>query len=161
MLEDPEQIWERVRAMKEEQGKSLGQIAKDSGVPLTTVKRFFNGATKNPGFLSLCQIIYALGASVDEVLEIDGEKQSVHMENENKYTRHLEKDLHYERRSKTKWQIIFLVLVIFNILLLLLDIFRPEAGAIRIQQQVSGTAGRAAWEMLNRVVRTVRSIRGF
>ena len=43
----------------------------------------------------------------------------------------------------------------------LLDIFRPEAGAIRIQQQVSGTAGRAAWEMLNRVVRTVRSIRGF
>ena len=68
MLEDPEQIWERVRAMKEEQGKSLGQIAKDSGVPLTTVKRFFNGATKNPGFLSLCQIIYALGASVDEVL---------------------------------------------------------------------------------------------
>ena len=73
MLEDPEQIWERVRAMKEEQGKSLGQIAKDSGVPLTTVKRFFNGATKNPGFLSLCQIIYALGASVDEVLEIDGD----------------------------------------------------------------------------------------
>ena len=95
------------------------------------------------------------------MLEIDGEKQPVHLENENKYTRHLEKDLHYERRSKTKWQIIFLVLVTFNILLLLLDIFRPEAGAIRIQQQVSGTAGSAAWEMLNRVVRTVRSIRGF
>ena len=161
MVDDAELLWERVCALREEQGKSLAQIAEESRVPITSVKRFFSGETKNPGFLSLCQIIYALGASVDEVLEIDGEKQPVHMENENKYTRHLEKDLHYERRSKTKWQIIFLVLVTFNILLLLLDIFRPEAGAIRIQQQVSGTVGRAACEMLNRVVRTVRSIRGF
>ena len=31
MLEDPEQIWERVRAMKEEQGKSLGQIERTAG----------------------------------------------------------------------------------------------------------------------------------
>ena len=70
MIEDSELIWERVRTLKDERGKSLAQISKDSGVPLTSVKRFFNGVTKNPGFLSLCQIIYALGGSVDEVLEI-------------------------------------------------------------------------------------------
>ena len=93
MVEDAELLWERVCILREEQGKSLAQIAEESRVPLTSVKRFFSGETKNPGFLSLCQIIYALGASVDEVLEIDGEKQPVHLENENKYTRHLEKDL--------------------------------------------------------------------
>ena len=160
MLEDPELIWERVCVLREELGKSLVQISKDSGVPLTSVKRFFNGVTKNPGFLSLCQIINALGASVDEVLEIDREKQPLHMESDCKYTRHLEKDLHYERKSKVRWQIIFLVLVSLNILLLLLDIFRPETGSIRYQQQMAGCAGRAAWEMLCRVFRTVKGVGG-
>lgn len=158
MIEDSELIWERVRALKDERGKSLAQISKDSGVPLTSVKRFFNGVTKNPGFLSLCQIIYALGGSVDEVLEIDREKQPVHMEHDCKYTRHLERDLHYERRSKSRWQIIFLVLVSLNILILLLDVLRPETGSIHYQPQIAGTAGKTAAEMLCRLLRGVRSL---
>ena len=115
MIEDSELIWERVRTLKDERGKSLAQISKDSGVPLTSVKRFFNGVTKNPGFLSLCQIIYALGGSVDEVLEIDREKQPVHMVADNKYSRFLEKDLSYERKSKFRVCVAFLVLVAINI----------------------------------------------
>ena len=158
MIEDSELIWERVRTLKDERGKSLAQISKDSGVPLTSVKRFFNGVTKNPGFLSLCQIIYALGGSVDEVLEIDREKQPVHMEHDCKYTRHLERDLHYERRSKSRWQIIFLVLVSLNILILLLDVLRPETGSIHYQPQLAGTAGKTAAEMLCRLLRGVRSL---
>lgn len=158
MIEDSELIWERVRALKDERGKSLAQISKDSGVPLTSVKRFFNGVTKNPGFLSLCQIIYALGGSVDEVLEIDREKQPVHMEHDCKYTRHLEIDLHYERRSKSRWQIIFLVFVSLNILILLLDVLRPNVGSIHYQPQLAGTAGKTAAEMLHRLLRGVRSL---
>ena len=127
-------------------------------MPLTSVKRFFNGVTKIPGFLSLCQIIYALGGSVDEVLEIDREKQPVHMEADCKYTRHLERDLHYERRSKSKWQIIFLVLVSLNILMLLLDVLRPEAGIIHYQPQLAGTAGKTAAEGLYRLFRGVRNL---
>ena len=158
MIEDSELIWERVRTLKDERGKSLAQISKDSGVPLTSVKRFFNGVTKNPGFLSLCQIIYALGGSVDEVLEIDREKQPVHMEHDCKYTRHLERDLHYERRSKSRWQIIFLVFVSLNILILLLDVLRPNVGSIHYQPQLAGTAGKTAAEMLCRLLRGVRSL---
>ena len=158
MIEDSELIWERVRALKDERGKSLAQISKDSGVPLTSVKRFFNGVTKNPGFLSLCQIIYALGGSVDEVLEIDREKQPVHMEHDCKYTRHLERDLHYERRSKSRWQIIFLVFVSLNILMLLLDVLRPNVGSIHYQPQLAGTAGKTAAEMLCRLLRGARSL---
>ena len=158
MIEDSELIWERGRALKDERGKSLAQISKDSGVPLTSVKRFFNGVTKNPGFLSLCQIIYALGGSVDEVLEIDREKQPVHMEADCKDTRHLERDLHYERRSKSRWQIIFLVFVSLNILILLLDVLRPNVGSIHYQPQLAGTAGKTAAEMLCRLLRGVRSL---
>ena len=158
MIEDSELILERVRTLKDERGKSLAQISKDSGVPLTSVKRFFNGVTKNPGFLSLCQIIYALGGSVDEVLEIDREKQPVHMEHDCKYTRHLERDLHYERRSKSRWQIIFLVFVSLNILMLLLDVLRPNVGSIHYQPQLAGTAGKTAAEMLCRLLRGARSL---
>lgn len=158
MIEDSELIWERVRALKDERGKSLAQIAEESRVPVTTVKRFFSGETKNPGFLSLCQIIYALGGSVDEVLEIDREKQPVHMEHDCKYTRHLERDLHYERRSKSKWQIIFLVFVSLNILILLLDVLRPNVGSIHYQPQLAGTAGKTAAEILHRLLRGVRNL---
>ena len=108
-------MWERVCALKEEQSKSLAQIAEESRVPITSVKRFFSGETKNPGFLSLCQIIYALGGSVDEVLEIDREKQPVHLEADSKYSRFLEKDLSYERKSKFRVCVAFLVLVAINI----------------------------------------------
>ena len=156
MLEDPEQIWERVRAMKEEQGKSLGQIAKDSGVPLTTVKRFFNGATKNPGFLSLCQIIYALGGSVDEVLEIDREKQPVHVEADSKYSRQLEKDLHYERKSKYRVWVAFLVLVAINIAMLLFDLFNPYVGYIRYQRQMAAYTGETASVVFGILTRKIK-----
>ena len=158
MIEDSELIWERVRTLKDERGKSLAQISKDSGVPLTSVKRFFNGVTKNPGFLSLCQIIYALGGSVDEVLEIDREKQPVHLEADSKYSRFLEKDLQYERKSKYRVWVAFLVLVAINIGMLLFDIFNPYVGYIRYQRQMAAYAGEAASVVLGVIVRKIKAI---
>lgn len=144
MIEDAEIVWERVCALKEEQGKSLAQIAEESRVPVTTVKRFFSGETKNPGFMSLCQIIYALGGSVDEVLEIDRGKQEAHVETDSKYSRQLEKDLHYERRSKYRVWIAFLVLVAINVGMLLFDLFNPYVGYIRYQHQIAVYASETA-----------------
>ncbi len=156
MIEDSELIWERVRALKDERGKSLAQISKDSGVPLTSVKRFFNGVTKNPGFLSLCQIIYALGGSVDEVLEIDREKQPVHMEADSKYSRQLEKDLRYERKSKYRVWVAFLVLVAINIVMLLFDLFNPYVGYIRYQRQMAAYTGETASVVLGVLLRKIK-----
>ena len=59
---------------------------------------------------------------MDEVLEIDGEKQPVHIESDSKYSRFLEKDLRYERKSKFRVWVAFLVLVAINICMLLFDI---------------------------------------
>lgn len=158
MVDDAELLWERVCVLREEQGKSLAQIAEESRVPITSVKRFFSGETKNPGFLSLCQIIYALGGSVDEVLEIDREKQPVHLEADSKYSRFLEKDLQYERKSKYRVWVAFLVLVAINIGMLLFDIFNPYVGYIRYQRQMAAYAGEAASVVLGVIVRKIKAI---
>ena len=156
MVDDAELLWERVCALREEQGKSLAQISEESHVPLTSVKRFFSGETKNPGFLSLCQIIYALGGSVDEVMEIDREKQPVHVEADSKYSRQLEKDLHYERKSKYRVWVAFLVLVAINIVMLLFDIFNPYVGYIRYQRQVAAYTGETASVVLGILIRKIK-----
>lgn len=157
MVDDAELLWERVCALREEQGKSLAQIAEESRVPITSVKRFFSGETKNPGFLSLCQIIYALGGSVDEVLEIDREKQPVHMEADSKYSRFLEKDLRYERKSKFRVWVAFLVLVAINICMLLFDIFNPYVGYIRYQRQMAAYTGETASVVLCVVISKIKA----
>lgn len=156
MVEDAELIWRRVCTMKEEQGKSAAQIAEESGVPITSVKRFFSGETKNPGFLSLCQIIYALGGSVDEVMEIDREKQPVHVEADSKYSRQLEKDLRYERKSKYRVWVAFLVLVAINIAMLIFDLLNPYVGYIRYQRQMAAYTGETASVVLGIILRKIK-----
>lgn len=156
MVEDAELLWERVCILREEQGKSLAQIAEESRVPITSVKRFFSGETKNPGFLSLCQIIYALGGSVDEVMEIDREDQPVHMEADSKYSRLLEKDLRYERKSKYRVWVAFLVLVAINIVMLLFDLFNPYVGYIRYQRQMAAYTGETASVVLGIIIRKIK-----
>ena len=156
MVEDAELLWERVCILREEQGKSLAQIAEESRVPITSVKRFFSGETKNPGFLSLCQIIYALGGSVDEVMEIDREKQPVHVEADSKYSRLLEKDLRYERKIKYRLWVVFLVLVAINIAMLLFDLFNPYVGYIRYQRQIAAYTGETASVVLGILLRKIK-----
>ena len=52
---------------------------------------------------------------MDEVMEIGREKQPVHMVADSEYSRFLEKDLSYERKSKFRVFVAFLVLVAINI----------------------------------------------
>lgn len=106
-------------------------------------------------YKSLCQIIYALGGSVDEVLEIDREKQEAHLETDSKYTRQLEKDLHYERRSKYRVWIAFLVLVAINVGILLFDLFNPYVGYIRYQHQMAAYASETAYIVLAAVMANI------
>ena len=108
-------------------------------------------------YKSLCQIIYALGGSVDEVMEIDREKQPVHMEADSKYSRFLEKDLQYERKSKFRVWVAFLVLVAINICMLLFDIFNPYVGYIRYQRQMAAYTGEATSFVLFMVISKIKA----
>ena len=54
-----------LQALKEDKGLTSADIAKLSGVPEQTVKRFFPGATPDPQFTTIAKITIALGGSLD------------------------------------------------------------------------------------------------
>lgn len=50
-----------------------------------------------------------------------------------RFCNQLLKDLSYERKSKHKWQLAFVVLCVLVMLMMLIDIFNPQLGYIRYQ----------------------------
>lgn len=132
MVENNEIVWEKVCAMQESAGMTVADISARSGVPLTTVKRYFRGETKNPGFFQVCQIIHALDGSVDDVIGLDTGQQPTHYApTDERFCNQLLKDLGYERKSKHKWQLAFVALCVLVMLMMLVDIFNPQLGYIR------------------------------
>lgn len=102
MIDNADVIFEKVIALKEQSGMTFDEISIKSKVPLTSVKRYFNGETKSPGFLQLSSIIVALDGSVDEVLGLIPQAQKP---TNNEFTRQLQSDLWYERKQKRHWDI--------------------------------------------------------
>lgn len=134
MTDNPDEILEKVISLKEESGLTFDELSIRSKVPLTSVKRYFNGETKSPGFFPLASIIVSLGGSVDEVLGIKSRPQQPA---NNEFTHHLQADLRYERKRKEQWVILFLILVAIYIALLIFDLFHPEMGYIQYAEQMA------------------------
>jgi len=67
---------EYVRWLKEESGMTTQQIAEASAVPQGTISRILNGDTPNPTFSNVCDIIYAMGGSVDEMFGEQKQEQN-------------------------------------------------------------------------------------
>ena len=134
MVDDAGMVWEKVCCLQTESGISYVEISKKSGVPLTTVKRFFRGETKNPGFYQVCQIINALGGSVDELLELGDRPQKItYLPTDERFCQQLLKDLSYERQLRRRSMIAFVILCALVMLMMMLDIISPQLGYIRYQ----------------------------
>lgn len=144
MIDNADIIFEKVIALKEQSGMTFDEISIKSKVPLTSVKRYFNGETKSPGFLQLSSIIVALGGSVDEVL---GLVPQVQKPTNNEFTRQLQSDLWYERKQKRQWIFAFIILVAFNLGLIIFDIANPDMGYIRYTQQTT-YAGQTSYTIM-------------
>lgn len=144
MIGNSSEILGKVIALKEESGMTFDEISIKSKVPLTSVKRYFNGETKSPGFLQVSSIIVALGGSIDEVLGLIPQAQKP---TNNEFTRQLQADLWYERKQKRLWQTLFLAITAINIGLLIFDFLNPTIGYIRYTQQMS-YAGQTSYAIL-------------
>lgn len=134
MVDDAEMVWEKVCCLQTESGISFVEISKKSGVPLTTVKRFFRGETKNPGFFQVCQIIASLGGSVDDLLELgESPPKTTYAPTDERFCQQLLKDLNYERQLRRRCMIAFVILCALVMLAMMLDIVNPQFGYIRQQ----------------------------
>ena len=63
-------MWlDKLKELKKSSKMSSMQIADATGIPESTVKRIFSGDTYAPGIDKLRDIVYAMGGSLDDVLD--------------------------------------------------------------------------------------------
>lgn len=137
MVTDSEIIWEKVCYLIENSGLSISELVAKSDVPRTTIIRFKKGETKSPGFLQLCQIIVACGGSVDEILEIETDQNTIGTPTNTEHVWQLKEDLRYERKQKQFWIIAFVCVVAFDLGIFLFDMLNPTMGYIRYTRQAA------------------------
>ena len=63
-------IHDYLRTLKDERKMTNHQLAELSGVPLSSVHRILSGQTDNPSFQAICDLVVALGGSLDEMAGI-------------------------------------------------------------------------------------------
>lgn len=65
---------EKIKSAKQQQGKTVQQLADETGIPRTTLNRFFAGTLMNPGFMDVCALCASLELSADELIWLAPQK---------------------------------------------------------------------------------------
>lgn len=65
---------EKIKAAKQQQCKTIQQLADETGIPRTTLNRFFAGTLMNPGFMDVCALCASLELSADELIGLSPQK---------------------------------------------------------------------------------------
>lgn len=61
---------DRLKELKKRNNISIQKISELSGIPESTISRILSGQTESPSFVTVVEIIKAMGGSVDEVVGI-------------------------------------------------------------------------------------------
>lgn len=62
-------MWiDNLKELKKRSGKTSAQIAEETKIPESTIKRIFGGSTDDPRISTIRQIVICLGGSLDQVL---------------------------------------------------------------------------------------------
>lgn len=117
--------------LKDKRGLTIQELADLSQVPEGTVKKILSGSTENPTFRNVCQIVIALGGSVDEMVGIKPveKEDTVYISQEliSSYKKHIE--------DKSRWMRIFFtalcVVMSFIMIVLLFDLLNGNVGYVR------------------------------
>lgn len=117
----------QLREMKEKCGYSNKKIAELSGVSLPTVNRIMSGQTDVPNFQTVCDLVIAMGGSLDELAGIPA-KPTVQDEGSIEIYKGMirEKDIWLKR--------LFLITCVLGVVLvgvLIFDLTHPLIGFIR------------------------------
>lgn len=133
-------LYEKLKTLKMSKNLTIQEISEKSGVPSSTVSRIFSGQTDNPSFQNICDIVIAMGGSLDELAGIKNTESADHT---NADTHAILMQMCRERiedkeREIKKWtriirilSIAFISLVIVIIALLIYDVASPGMGYIR------------------------------
>lgn len=105
-----EERFELLKQWKDEKNLTYADIARTSGVPLSTTQKIIECTTKDPAFASVAPIIIALGHTLDEYYGItkdDSKEVTIYSLMQSSYEAQLrEKDIILELRLAEKESII-------------------------------------------------------
>lgn len=90
-------LMERCRKAKDDQHRTLQEIADGADLPLATVTNYFSRCVKSPALNTIGPICAFLGVSVDEYLGIESPQQTTEHE-----VALLRKDLEHERENRLR-----------------------------------------------------------
>lgn len=121
----------RLKELKDQRKLTNQQLSDLSGVPVGTINRIMAGQTDNPSFQTVCDMVMAMGGSLDELARIQtpggGEPSPPGEDLIRLYERTIE--------GKEKWlyRLFFLCCVLIAVLLgvLIYDLTHPMVGFFR------------------------------
>ncbi|MCQ4771762.1 helix-turn-helix transcriptional regulator [Intestinimonas massiliensis] len=121
----------RLKELKDQRKLTNQQLSDLSGVPVGTINRIMAGQTDNPSFQTVCDMVMAMGGSLDELAGIQtpggGEPSPPGEDLIRLYERTIE--------GKEKWlyRLFFLCCVLIAVLLgvLIYDLTHPMVGFFR------------------------------
>ena len=69
-------MWlDKLNSLKKECGKTIKDIAQDSGIPIGTLNKLFAGQTQNPKLDTVRAVVHSLGYTLDDLFELPAEEQ--------------------------------------------------------------------------------------
>ena len=63
-------LWQRLKAAKEASRKTNQQIANETGISISTISKFFSGASSAPSVFNIAALCICLGVSLDDLMGI-------------------------------------------------------------------------------------------
>lgn len=138
-------ILKKLKELKDKSNLTSQQIAELSGVPLSTVNRIFSGQTDNPSFITVSDMVRAMGGSLDDLMADSDEKETPEKakteegsETERSAPENYEHLIEVYRetiRMKNKWiRTLFWVCISLTAIIafvLIYDVLNPQIGYIR------------------------------
>lgn len=143
--------YDEVKKHKERRRVTNQQIADATGVPISTVAKFFSGALKSPGLYNVAAMCAYLGVSLDALFGINGAEGETAKDEHIRALEHevaertaqterLMSMLEGERRSRRRVLIAFLGVVVVMLAVLAVDALNGDLGFIRCMETGFGEA---------------------
>lgn len=131
-------LYERLKELKNEKNMTIQEISDKSGVPTSTISRIFSGQTDNPSFQNICDIVVAMGGSLDKIAGIATEATQHDYDPHAVMLQLCRERVEDKEREVKKWTrvmrslwIAFVAMVFVVTILLLIDILNPNIGYVR------------------------------
>lgn len=134
---------DKLKALRDQEKMTNQQISDLSGVSLQTVTRIITGETKNPGFETVCDMIVAMGGSVDAFIGANVTHSAsslndaiIHLyekrvEDANRRADEQKEHAYIDKKGHQKANLYLLIMGIFVAALLLIDILMRDVGWIK------------------------------